>query len=49
MDRREFSQSIAVPGAAIAVPLDIATMSLNAETGDVPIRFGAAARGAFHD
>jgi hypothetical protein len=49
MDRREFSQSIAVLGAAIAFPLDIATMNTNLEAGDVPIRFGAAARGESRD
>ncbi len=49
MDRHAFLQSIAAHGAAIAVQLDIATVSLNAEVGDGPVRFGAATRGEFHD
>jgi hypothetical protein len=49
MDRREFPQSFAALGAAVAIPMDLVTANANAEAGDVPICLIAKVCGGSHD
>jgi hypothetical protein len=49
MDRREFPQSFAALGAAVAIPMDVVTANVNALVENVPIRFVAVAWGKLHD